>query len=212
MAAGSSTRSLRRRLSVRRLLAGLVLALAVLAAPAHAAVKYLGPPVLDQAGNALFNATVTVYLAGTTTLATIYSDNGVTPITNPLTTTVTGSYVFYAAAGQCYDLVIAKPGFLFTAADTSHICLSTTLAWANVKEYGAVGDGVADDTAAWTTAIQTAAHGSVLYVPPGSYKVTTLPAITNALRTHDETGIVLANAAFGDASYLLSTNLLGAVL
>lgn len=48
----------------------------------------------------------------------------------------------------------------------------------NVKEYGAVGDGVADDTAAIQAALQAAAdlgrpHGdfSVVYLPDGEYKV-----------------------------------------
>ncbi len=44
----------------------------------------------------------------------------------------------------------------------------------NVKDYGAVGDGVHDDTAAIQTAIATAktAGGGKIYLPCGSYKVT----------------------------------------
>lgn len=41
--------------------------------------------------------------------------------------------------------------------------------YANVKDYGAVGDGTADDTAAFQAAAGT---GLSLWVPPGSYKLT----------------------------------------
>lgn len=41
----------------------------------------------------------------------------------------------------------------------------------NVKDYGAVGNGIVDDTAAIQAAI-TAAAGAAIYVPKGTYKVT----------------------------------------
>ena len=48
--------------------------------------------------------------------------------------------------------------------------------WANVKlDYGAVGDGVADDTAALQQALNevaTAGHAAVLYFPTGTYRIT----------------------------------------
>lgn len=42
----------------------------------------------------------------------------------------------------------------------------------SVKDFGAVGDGVADDTAAIQAAVSSLASGSTLLFPPGSYKVT----------------------------------------
>jgi hypothetical protein len=43
----------------------------------------------------------------------------------------------------------------------------------NVKDFGAVGDGVADDTTAINDAITNAAVGAQVYFPPGNYKITT---------------------------------------
>ena len=56
-------------------------------------------------------ATVTVRLAGTGTLATLYSANNTSsPQANPLTSSATGLIAFYAADGR-YDITASKPGF-----------------------------------------------------------------------------------------------------
>ncbi|KKM21814.1 hypothetical protein LCGC14_1631660, partial [marine sediment metagenome] len=57
------------------------------------------------------NATVTVYDAGTLDLATIFSDNGVTPLANPFTTDGDGFFFFYAAAGE-YDVRLSDGGIV----------------------------------------------------------------------------------------------------
>lgn len=65
-----------------------------------------------ETGAPLPSATVAVYLAGTLTLAAIYSDNlgTPTPKANPMTSApVTGYYHFYAADGR-YDIVVSKTG------------------------------------------------------------------------------------------------------
>ncbi len=67
--------------------------------------KYHGI-VLDTAGNVVSGASVTVYTANTITKATLYSDNGVTPITNPVTSNSNGRYSFYVADG-IYDLAVS---------------------------------------------------------------------------------------------------------
>lgn len=47
---------------------------------------------------------------------------------------------------------------------------------ASVKTYGAVGDGVANDTAAFTAAM---AASTAVYVPPGTYKIASTLAVPN---------------------------------
>lgn len=54
-------------------------------------------------------ATVTVYLAGTATKATIYSDPGGTIKDNPFSTDVLGRFQFFASVGQ-YDVEISGSG------------------------------------------------------------------------------------------------------
>lgn len=57
-----------------------------------------------QAIGAYPGCTVTVYYTGTTTIAPIFSDNGLTPLANPFTAnTTTGAFLFYAANGR-YDV------------------------------------------------------------------------------------------------------------
>lgn len=41
----------------------------------------------------------------------------------------------------------------------------------NVKDFGAVGDGVADDTTAFSLALQAASSGGAIYLPKGTYVV-----------------------------------------
>lgn len=62
--------------------------------------------VLDSRGNALEAASVTVTLSGGGA-ATIYSDNGSTVITQPISTGTLGEFSFYAADGR-YDISVTK--------------------------------------------------------------------------------------------------------
>lgn len=86
-----------------------VVALILMTAPAWA-LEHYSNVAQDNNGRAIVGAKVTVYLAGTTTLATIYLDNGVTIKANPITTGLDGIYDFYAANGL-YDIKIAKSGY-----------------------------------------------------------------------------------------------------
>lgn len=53
--------------------------------------------------------TVTVYVTGTVNKATLYSDNLMTPLANPLTASATGHWFFYAANGR-YDITMSGAG------------------------------------------------------------------------------------------------------
>lgn len=74
--------------------------------------------VQNARGDVLQGAVVSVYLAGTETLATIYSDNGITAITNPITAGQDGSFQFWAANGR-YDITSVYG----TSTDTYEIIL-----------------------------------------------------------------------------------------
>ncbi len=67
--------------------------------------KYFGT-VIDTAGNVIASASVTVYTQNTTTKATLYSDDGSTLITNPVTSDSKGGYSFYVTDG-IYDLTVS---------------------------------------------------------------------------------------------------------
>lgn len=67
------------------------------------------PGTADRAQRSYPSATVTVYLAGTLTLATIYSDNSSTAKANPFTADSTGYYFFYVANGR-FDVTISGGG------------------------------------------------------------------------------------------------------
>ncbi len=86
--------------------------------------------VLDQFGNAVEGAEVAV-LDAQGALATLYSDNGTTALTNPTKTDANGTFAFYAANGrytlrvtgtglptrEVSDVLLQDPGQLLTAAD-----------------------------------------------------------------------------------------------
>jgi len=57
---------------------------------------------------------------------------------------------------------------------TKKAAVSALATMANVKAFGAVGNGIADDTAAFIAAL---AASTAVYVPPGTYKITSTLAV-----------------------------------
>jgi hypothetical protein len=72
---------------------------------------------VDSNGNVIGSATITVYDAGTTNLASIFTDVGLgTPKANPFTSNADGTFQFFAAPGE-YKLKMEKTGFTTTEVD-----------------------------------------------------------------------------------------------
>jgi hypothetical protein len=126
----------------------------------------------------------------------------VTGISNPLQTDANGQYGFAAADGY-YDINVQGSGSIeyLPKVGLGSASLSASLAgptgaaqigylapysgavartvatkdadWLNAKDFGTIGDGSADDTAALQLAITTAiVNGKRLLVPSGTYKIT----------------------------------------
>ena len=72
----------------------------------------------------------------------------------------------------------------------------------NVRDFGAVGDGVADDTGAIRTAIKATPSGGVLYVTPGKYLVNEVTASEVFLIDHS---FALRCAGWGDTQILVAS-------
>lgn len=145
--------------------------------------------VQDNAGNALGGVTVTVYAAGTTNLATLYTTDGAGSKSNPFTNDNDGTLEFYAANGR-YDVVYTKSGYTFTATNTTDIFLYDYQDHAHgiidVKEYYAlVGDGTTSDHASVAAAVAAAyAGGYELYWAAGTYLTTSSIANLHDVRHH----------------------------
>lgn len=148
--------------------------------------------VVDANGTAIVGAVVNVTIGGLP--ATLYSDNGITVQSQPVTTGALGYFSFYAADGR-YNIIISGAGIqTITFADilledpadggasqigflqagagaVSRTVQSKLRDVVSVNDFGTVGDGVADDTAA-IQAAWTAAATKPLYFPPGTYRIT----------------------------------------
>lgn len=72
---------------------------------------------VDLSGNVVNSGTITVYLAGTTTLASVYAASSGGTAVNSVVSDSTGKFVFYVDTGdynanQKFDIVLSKAGFL----------------------------------------------------------------------------------------------------
>jgi hypothetical protein len=149
-------------------------------------------------------ATCTVYLTGTSILATLYSDDGITSLANPFIASPIGQISFYAADGR-YDLNVFKSGYVpvtipnielvdvtapsgsnsvgYLPAGTSAV--STTVQTklresVSVQDFGALGNGATDDTAAFVAACTYASTRNLAVLVPGTSSFYVLTALTNA--------------------------------
>lgn len=130
--------------------------------------------VLDRNGNVVDGATVTVtdYPGGATSV--VYATDAIGTNANPVSTGADGKFSFYAKDGR-YTLTIAKTGI--TTIVIPNVLIQDTQGWVSVKGFGALGDGVTDDTAAFQAA---ANFSQVVFVPysASAYKLNSNVAAT----------------------------------
>lgn len=171
----------------------------------------------DGAGNIISSATVTVYLAGTSTLATIYSavSGGSADSDSAVSSSTDGSYSFYVdetdyATSQRFKIVIAKSGYTSATFDyivifgvntnlgaigaltsaANKLAYFTGSGTASLTDFSAGGRLLANITAgaANTHALTNAAGTGVEYAVP--YKVGTITRdMTTASGAVAETGV-----------------------
>lgn len=128
--------------------------------------------VQDEQGNVVVNPSLTVYEADGVTLASIFDETGA-PRANPFIGSLEGFVQFFAEPGD-YKVVGAS-GAEFT--QVWNVTLWGKGLPITPQKFGAVGDGVTDDTAAmqawasYTDAMRDEGPNTFL-VPPGRYLLT----------------------------------------
>jgi hypothetical protein len=196
-----------------------------------------GAQLLDNNGQVLSGGKIYTYLAGTTTPAVTYTDSsGNTSNTNPIILDSSGRvpYEIWFAAQTQYkfvlkdsdDVLIATYDNLLgvnsvTVTDASQITytypapggveqtVEERLAqYASVKDFGAVGDGLTDDTTAIQTAIDS---GQPIFFPAGTYVVTLSQTIalaggTTVCSLIAQNGMVLKGAGWSQSIIKLKNN------
>lgn len=84
-------------------------------------------------------------------------------LANQIVTVEGGTHRYRVAASNAFNCPIITPGGV-------KLCVEPTSGGRNVRAFGAVGDGIADDTAAIQRAIDADAYGTV-FLPAGTYRV-----------------------------------------
>lgn len=130
----------------------------------------------DDNGNPLSNGKVFTYISGTTTPLVTWADAaGNANNTNPVLLDGRGEASIFLQPGRNYRFVVTDANDAVITTQDNIAGASPSLAgdWVNVKSFGAVGNGIADDTAAVRAALQAASQQkTICYLPAGTYKLT----------------------------------------
>ena len=165
----------------------------------------------DANGNPLVGGKLYTYAAGTTTPLATYTDStGATANTNPVILNSRGEAAIWVGTANYYMVLLDSDNVQAWTADNvgGSVSLAALAAsggsaligfiaagtgavtrtvqsklreTVSVKDYGAVGDGVTDDTAAiqaCINAVEASTYGGVVYLPTGTYKVTSNLTVT----------------------------------
>lgn len=149
---------------------------------------------VDSAGNVLPAAQIDVFKESDGTRPSLFSDRaGATPIGNPFNADGNGFAAFHIFGGAykvvatlgpiniTYRYVGIGTASEFDNGKTVYLedaFFKTGKPWYDVKAYGAIGDGITDDTAAIQAAINAAVTGGIIYFPLGNYAIKTAGGIT----------------------------------
>ena len=161
--------------------------------------------VLRSDGRPAVGATIAVTVTSTGLPATLYSDNGVTVIPgSTLTADASGEYNFYAQNGL-YTLTTSYRGYVTEAKTNVTLFDPKDSIAPSVKDFGSVGDGVTDDTAAFNSASSQSFPWSI---PAGAYKfasnvvvpvkdstITSAPGVTFTTGLLDQSNIITSIGA-----------------
>lgn len=131
----------------------------------------------SSAGAPLANGTLDVYLAGTTTRTNTWQDLAQTTLnTNPIVLNSRGEATIYFDPALTYKFVLKNAGGVeqYTLDNLSGPASAASFGFVSVKSYGAVGNGVVDDTAAFLVAMAYCeTNGLPLQIPSGTYNLAT---------------------------------------
>jgi hypothetical protein len=85
----------------------------------------------------------------------------------------------WGKSGELWTPQSRLPNFAFAGYRTGSVAIPTPAVTANVKTFGAVGDGVTDDSDAFISAIAATSSGAIS-IPAGRYKITKILKITKS--------------------------------
>lgn len=187
----------------------------------------------DNNGNPLAGGKITTYLSNTVTPAATYQNEALSTLnTNPIILNSRGEATIWLTPDVQYTFVLtdADDNLIQTVNDiygafqvgsnvinASNVTYISTGSgavpisqedwndqWITVKDFGAVGDGVTDDTAAIQAALNT---GKSVYLPDGIYKISAAlaPVGSQSLRGNSVQGCVINQSVASESGIVLTS-------